>query len=133
MTDKLSNHYALADVTPRKHEEVAVSTIPYYPVPGSPEQMTGLPVPVQIAVAPPARQRRVTVFFRLLMVIPHYFVLDLLGIAALVVAFIGWLVGAVHRATAGIRGGLRGRLLPVVHARPGLPAAADGRVPAVYA
>jgi len=34
--------------------------------------MTGLPVPVQIAVAPPARQRRVTVFFRLLMVIPHY-------------------------------------------------------------
>jgi len=52
--------------------------------------MTGLPVPVQMAVAPPARQRRVTVFFRLLMVIPHYFVLGLLGIAALVVAFIGW-------------------------------------------
>ena len=67
-----------------------MSTIPYYPVPGSPEQMTGLPVPVQIAVAPPARQRRVTVFFRLLMVIPHYVVLNFLGIAALVVAFIGW-------------------------------------------
>src|SRR5215467_6204488 len=44
------------------------------------------------------------------------------------------LVGsAVHRATAGIRGGLLGGLLPVVHARPGLPAAADGRVPAVHA
>lgn len=67
-----------------------MSTIPYYPVPGSPEQMTGFPVRVQIAVAPPARQRRVTVFFRLLMVIPHYFVLSFLGIAALVVAFIGW-------------------------------------------
>lgn len=67
-----------------------MSTIPYYPVPGSPEQMTGLPVPVQIAVAPPARQRRMTVFFRLLMVLPHYFVLGFLGIAALVVAFIGW-------------------------------------------
>lgn len=67
-----------------------MSTIPYYPVPGSPEQMTGLPVPVQIAVAPPARQRRVTVFFRWLMVIPHYFVLGFLGIAAFVVAFIGW-------------------------------------------
>ena len=67
-----------------------MSTIPYYPVPGSPEQMTGLPVAVQIAVAPPARQRRVTVFFRLLMVIPHYFVLGFLGIAAFVLAFIGW-------------------------------------------
>jgi hypothetical protein len=67
-----------------------VSTIPYYPVPGSPEQMTGFPVAVQIAVAPPARQRRVTVFFRLLMVIPHSFVLGFLGIAAFVLAFIGW-------------------------------------------
>jgi len=67
-----------------------MSTIPYYSVPGSPEQLTGFPVRVQIAVAPPARQRRVTVFFRLLMVIPHYFVLGFLGIGALVVAFIGW-------------------------------------------
>ena len=90
MTDKLSNHLCSRWSTSQKHEEVAVSTIPYYPVPGSPEQMTGLLVPVQIAVAPPARQRRVTVFFRLLMVIPHYFVLSFLGIAALVVAFIGW-------------------------------------------
>ena len=67
-----------------------MSTIPYYSIPGSPEQLTGFPVPVQIAVAPPAPQRRVTVFFRLLMVIPHYFVLGFLGIGALVVAFIGW-------------------------------------------
>jgi hypothetical protein len=42
------------------------------------------------AFAGPRRQRRVTVLFRLLLVIPHYIVLYALGIAAEIVAIIGW-------------------------------------------
>jgi hypothetical protein len=52
--------------------------------------MTGVPHQVQMAVAGPAPQQRVTVFFRWLMAIPHFFVLYFLGIAAAVVAFLGW-------------------------------------------
>ena len=48
------------------------------------------PLPVLVAAAGPARQQRVTVFFRILLAVPHYFVLYFLGIAAGVVAFIGW-------------------------------------------
>lgn len=51
---------------------------------------SGAPLPVQFTAAGPAPQRRVTVFFRFFMLIPHAFVLDFLGIAASVVAFIGW-------------------------------------------
>jgi hypothetical protein len=40
--------------------------------------------------AGPAQQARVTVLFRWLLLIPHYFVLYFLGLAAAVVAFIGW-------------------------------------------
>src|SRR5207248_4534389 len=42
------------------------------------------------AFAGPGRQRRVTVLFRLLLVIPHYIVLYALGIAVAIVAIIGW-------------------------------------------
>jgi len=45
---------------------------------------------VQVAVAGAARQRRVTVAFRLILAIPHLFVLYFLAIAAGVVVFIGW-------------------------------------------
>ena len=64
--------------------------IPSYPsYPATPEQLTG-PAPVQVAVAEAARQRRATVAFRLILVIPHLFVLYFLGIAAGVIVFIGW-------------------------------------------
>jgi len=43
-----------------------------------------------MAFASPARQRRVTVLFRLLLAIPHYIVLYALTIAAGIVAVIGW-------------------------------------------
>jgi hypothetical protein len=43
-----------------------------------------------MAFTGPARQRRVTVLFRLILVIPHYFVVYVLTIAAEVVAVIGW-------------------------------------------
>jgi hypothetical protein len=49
-----------------------------------------VPLPVQLAVAGPTRQRRWTVLIRLIMLIPHYFVLYFLNIAFGVVAFIGW-------------------------------------------
>jgi len=65
-----------------------VSGIPYYP-PTMPPQLNE-PTPVQLAAAEPARQRRATVAFRLILVIPHAFVLYFLAIAAGVVAFIGW-------------------------------------------
>jgi hypothetical protein len=65
-----------------------VTGIPYYP-PTTPPQLNE-PTPVQLAVAAPARQRRVTVAFRLLLAIPQFFVLFFLAIAAMVVAFLGW-------------------------------------------
>lgn len=67
-----------------------MSSLPYYATPGSPDQLTGGPLPVQMAVAAPAQQQRVTVFFRWFMAIPHYVVLYFLAIAAGVVAFLGW-------------------------------------------
>lgn len=47
--------------------------------------------PVDVDVDPPAPQSRVSVFFRILMVIPHLIVLAFLGIASAVVGFIAWL------------------------------------------
>jgi hypothetical protein len=56
-----------------------------------PESMTGdAPLPVQLSVAGPAQQRRWTVLIRWIMLVPHFFVLLFLSIAAEVVAFIGW-------------------------------------------
>ena len=46
--------------------------------------------PLLVAAAGPARQSRATVAFRLILVIPHFVVLYLLGVAASVVAVIGW-------------------------------------------
>ena len=48
------------------------------------------PPPIFVAVAGPAPQSRLTVFFRYFMLIPHMFVLYFVGIAAGIVAFIGW-------------------------------------------
>ena len=64
-----------------------MTRIPSYPA--APKQLSG-PVPVQVAVAEAARQRRATVAFRLILAIPHLFVLYFLGIVASVVVFIGW-------------------------------------------
>lgn len=47
--------------------------------------------PVDVEVDPPAPQSRISVFFRILMVIPHLIVLAFLGIATAVVGFIAWL------------------------------------------
>jgi hypothetical protein len=49
----------------------------------------------ELDIDQPARQRRLTVLFRLLLLIPQYIVLYVLGIAAFVVAVIGWFAALV--------------------------------------
>jgi hypothetical protein len=65
----------------------------YYPPTDFSRQRGGTtaPGPVLVAVAPPAAQRRATVAVRIVLAIPHLFALYFLGIAACVVAVIGWL------------------------------------------
>jgi hypothetical protein len=46
--------------------------------------------PVRVTFAAPARQSRLTVLVRIILVIPHLIVLAVLGIAAYVVAIAGW-------------------------------------------
>jgi hypothetical protein len=48
------------------------------------------PAPVLVSFAPPAKQNRLTIAVRGLLAIPHLIILYALGIAAEVVAFIGW-------------------------------------------
>jgi len=59
---------------------------------GAPGQVTDRPTlaPVLVAFTGPAPQSRLTVLVRLIMVIPQLVVLWLLGVAAFVVAVIGW-------------------------------------------
>lgn len=64
---------------------------PYQAFPSqAPPTLTTQPPPVFVAVADPGPQRRLTVFFRLILVIPQSVVLAVLSMAAGVVAFIGW-------------------------------------------
>lgn len=48
------------------------------------------PVPVEVVFPPPTRQGRVTIFFRILLVIPQFILLFLFTIAAYVAVIIGW-------------------------------------------
>jgi len=86
-------------------------------VPLAPEVTRAVaPVPragdeIQMAFTGPARQRRVTTAFRLLLVIPHFVVLYVLGVAAAVVAVIGWFAALfTGRLPAGLAGFLVGWL-----------------------
>jgi hypothetical protein len=56
----------------------------------SPYQPQTVAYPVQVEVAYPERQSRLIMFFRGLLIIPNFFVLGFVGIAALAVAFCGW-------------------------------------------
>src|SRR5580692_4146394 len=67
-----------------------MSTLPYFPTPATPDQMTGDPAAIQLAAPGPAPQRRLTVLFRLLMLIPHGIVLEFLAIGAFFTVFVGW-------------------------------------------
>lgn len=45
---------------------------------------------MELVAVGPHKQRRLTVAFRLILIIPHAFVLFFLNLAGLVVAFLGW-------------------------------------------
>src|SRR5215469_13414160 len=64
---------------------------PAYPAGTSGAQLQSAePDPVQVAAGEPARQRRATVAFRLILAVPHMFLIFFLAIATVVVAFLGW-------------------------------------------
>jgi hypothetical protein len=72
---------------------IIVTSTPYQAYPDFPAGMPPQalrPLPVELAVAGAVRQRRATVAFRLILIIPHLFVLFFLAIASWFVAFIGW-------------------------------------------
>lgn len=53
------------------------------------------PVPVEVVFPPPTRQNRLTIFFRVLLVIPQFILLFFFGIAAFVAVIIGWFAALV--------------------------------------
>ena len=53
------------------------------------------PVPVEVVFPPPTRQNRFTIFFRVLLVIPHFILLFFFGIAVFVAVFLGWFAALV--------------------------------------
>ncbi|MBF6331525.1 DUF4389 domain-containing protein [Nocardia transvalensis] len=53
------------------------------------------PLPVELDVLPPERQRRWTILLRLLLALPQLIVVWLLGIAATVVVIIGWFAALI--------------------------------------
>src|SRR5689334_6047030 len=81
--------WPLARATPDERGITVTTYSPYQSYPGPAPVLTA-PPPVLVAVAEPVPQRRVTVAFRILLAIPHLFVLYWLLVAAGIVAFIGW-------------------------------------------
>src|SRR5215469_13995577 len=61
-----------------------------YGGPGDGPALYAGPAPVLVSFPPPTKQSRLTIAFRLLLAIPHLIIVYALGIAAEVVAFIGW-------------------------------------------
>ena len=64
----------------------------YFSIAANPfPSFTGAPgYPIDIEIAPTSPQSRLTIFFRLLLVIPAYIVLSVLGYVAQVVMFLAW-------------------------------------------
>ena len=65
----------------------------YYSIAADPyPSFTGAPgYPIDVEIAPPTEQSRLTIFFRLLLAIPAYIILTVLGYVAYVVIFLAWL------------------------------------------
>ena len=67
---------------------------PVSPLPTAPplpyDEGSGGAMPIEVGFAGPAQQRRVTVLFRGILIIPQLLFLALVGIAAEIVAFLGW-------------------------------------------
>jgi hypothetical protein len=64
----------------------------YYSIAANPyPAFNGTPgYPIDVELAPAAKQSRLTIFFRLLLVIPAYIVLYVLGLVANLVMFLAW-------------------------------------------
>jgi hypothetical protein len=62
---------------------------PYQAYPGPPP-VPAAPPPIMVAVADQGPQRRATVVFRVILVLPHLFLLYFVSLAAGLIAFIGW-------------------------------------------
>jgi hypothetical protein len=78
----------------------------YYSIAANPyPAFTGAPgYPIDVEIAPAAPQSRLTIFFRLLLVIPAYIVLYVLGIVANVVMILAWLYAMfTGRLNSGLR------------------------------
>lgn len=70
------------------------------PFPG----FTGGAYPVDVEIAPPAPQSRLVVFFRLLLAIPAWIVMTVLGAVLRVIGFLGWFAClALGRMPEGMR------------------------------
>lgn len=78
----------------------------YYSLAANPyPSFTGAPgYPIDVEIAQPTRQSRLTIFFRLPLVIPAYVVLYVLGIVANVVMILAWFYSLV---AGRLNGGLR--------------------------
>jgi hypothetical protein len=74
----------------------------YYAIAANPyPAFNGAPgYPIDVEIAPATQQSRLSIFFRLLLVIPAYIVLTVLGYVASVVMFLAWLyalfAGSLH-------------------------------------
>lgn len=66
------------------HAYLALQTAPYPPFSGN------APYPLRVSVTPDETHNRLTVFFRIILAIPHIFLLFFLGIAQWVVTVIAW-------------------------------------------
>jgi hypothetical protein len=58
--------------------------------PDQPDAFAAVPAPVLMAFAEPARQSRLTVFFRIILAVPQLIVLAVVGLVAEIVSVIGW-------------------------------------------
>ena len=60
-----------------------------------PRFSSNAPYPVTVEIAPPAAQRRLITFFRLLLAIPAFIMSYIFEIVLAIVSFIGWFVGLI--------------------------------------
>jgi hypothetical protein len=79
-------------------------------------ETTSPPHPIRLVVTDDLRRSRLTVFFRLLLAIPHFLWLAILGIAVFFAAFFGWWVTLfTGRLPQGLHGFLAGYVRYLTH------------------
>jgi Domain of unknown function (DUF4389) len=97
-----------ADERGAKH----MTDIPAWPASGWSDGEADRPAPILVAFGGSFPQRRLTVLFRIILIIPQYFVLYALSVAAEVIAVIGWFaalfIGRLPEFAADFLGGYLG-------------------------